>query len=67
MRTAPPPGRPPRRRPDSANVDLEWLRRTDQRRVVHLTEPGRHGLHDTFGGPGNWDDLSFGFSRSDHY
>ncbi|MFC0454618.1 ArsR/SmtB family transcription factor [Rhodococcus jostii] len=36
--------------------DLEWLRRTDQRRVVHLTEPGRHGLHDTFGIPENWDD-----------
>jgi DNA-binding transcriptional ArsR family regulator len=37
--------------------DLDWLRRTGQRRVVYLTEPGRRGLHDTFGVPANWDDL----------
>ena len=36
--------------------DLGWLRRTDQRRVVHLTEAGRHGLHDTFGVPEDWDE-----------
>ncbi|OUS89634.1 helix-turn-helix transcriptional regulator [Rhodococcus sp. NCIMB 12038] len=36
--------------------DLGWLRRTDQRRVVRLTEAGRHGLHDTFGVPENWDE-----------
>jgi hypothetical protein len=36
--------------------DLGWLRRTDQRRVVHLTETGRHGLRETFGMLENWDD-----------
>ena len=36
--------------------DLGWLRRTDQRRVVHLTDAGRHGLHDTFGVPEDWDE-----------
>jgi DNA-binding transcriptional ArsR family regulator len=29
--------------------DLEWLRRGRARRVVHLTDAGRAGLHDTFG------------------
>jgi len=36
--------------------DLGWLRRSDQRRVVHLTETGRHGLRETFGVPDNWED-----------
>lgn len=35
--------------------DLDWIRRTNQRRAVMLTDTGRHGLHDTFGIPENWD------------
>ena len=42
--------------PTRSATDLGWLRRTDQRRVVRLTEAGRHGLHDTFGVPENWDE-----------
>ncbi|WP_214411701.1 ArsR/SmtB family transcription factor [Sphaerisporangium fuscum] len=35
--------------------DLEWLRRGRARRVVHLTDAGRTGLHTTFGLPLTWD------------
>ncbi|WP_090929413.1 ArsR/SmtB family transcription factor [Nonomuraea jiangxiensis] len=34
---------------------LDWLRRGRARRVVHLTEAGRTGLHETFGVPFDWD------------
>ncbi|MFI7422539.1 ArsR/SmtB family transcription factor [Nonomuraea sp. NPDC049684] len=34
---------------------LEWLRRGRARRVVHLTDKGRIGLHDTFGVSLDWD------------
>jgi hypothetical protein len=36
--------------------DLDWIRRTNQRRAIELTDTGRHGLTDTFGVPANWDD-----------
>lgn len=35
--------------------ELEWIRHTDRRRAVSLTDAGRHGLHVTFGVPENWD------------
>jgi len=38
--------------------DLDWIRRTNQRRAIALTDTGRHGLTDTFGVPANWDDQS---------
>ncbi|MDR8414909.1 ArsR family transcriptional regulator [Nonomuraea sp. 3-1Str] len=34
---------------------LEWLRRGRARRVVHVTDTGRAGLHETFGVPLDWD------------
>lgn len=39
---------------------LDWLRRGRARRVVHLTEAGRTGLHETFGLPLDWDQPSPG-------
>ncbi|NJP94548.1 helix-turn-helix transcriptional regulator [Nonomuraea sp. FMUSA5-5] len=35
--------------------ELEWLRKGRARRVVHLTDAGRTGLHRTFGVPLDWD------------
>lgn len=43
--------------------ELGWLRRTNHRRAVTLTDAGHHGLHDTFGVPDDWDDVSAGRGR----
>lgn len=36
-------------------LDLDWIQRTNRRRALVLTDPGRSGLHDTFGLPEDWD------------
>lgn len=36
--------------------DLDWIRHTNTRRAVALTDTGRYGLHDTFDVPVAWDD-----------
>jgi hypothetical protein len=35
-------------------LDLDWIRRTQQHRAVHLTEAGSRGLQDTFGVSEDW-------------
>ncbi len=34
---------------------LEWVRRTDRRRVVRVTDSGRENLPGTLGLPSDWD------------
>ena len=34
---------------------LDWVRRSDRRRVVRLTDSGRENLPGTLGLPSNWD------------
>lgn len=36
--------------------ELDWIRHTDARRAVQLTDDGRQGLHNNFGVPHDWED-----------